>query len=49
MDKAAALHYARIRNVRGEWVGCECTFSVVHDVLVACTSIYHGDEKSERK
>jgi PAS domain S-box-containing protein len=49
MDRAAALHYTRIRNVHGQWIGCECTFSVVHDILVACTSIYHQDEKSQSK
>lgn len=49
MDKAAALHYTRVRNVHGEWVGCECTFSVVHDILVACTSVYHRGEKSEKR
>jgi hypothetical protein len=49
MDRAAALHYTRIRNVHGQWIGCECTFSVVHDILVACTSIYHQDEKSQKR
>jgi len=49
MDKAAALHYARIRARDGQWIGCECVFTVVYDVLVACTSIYRqGDEKNER-
>lgn len=49
MDRAAVLHYARIRNRDGEWVGCECVFTIVYEVLVACTSIYRGDAKSERK
>jgi hypothetical protein len=48
MDKAAVLHYARIRNREGQWVGCECVFTIVHDVLVSCTSIYRGDLKNER-
>lgn len=47
MDKAAVLHYARIINRDGEWVGCECVFTVVYQVLVACTSIYKGDAKNE--
>lgn len=48
LDKAAVLHYARILSQDGRWVSCECCFTVVHDVLVACTSIYRRGEKSER-
>lgn len=48
LDKAAVLNYARIRNSDGLWVGCECVFTVVYEVLVACTSIYRGDAKNER-
>jgi PAS domain S-box-containing protein len=47
MDKAASLHYARVMNRDGLWVGCECVFTIVYEVLVACTSIYRGDAKSE--
>ncbi|KAL2061959.1 hypothetical protein VTL71DRAFT_7337 [Oculimacula yallundae] len=49
MDRAAVLHYARIRNQAGEWVGCECVFTIVYEVLVACTSIYRGDVRSNRR
>ncbi|CZT10196.1 hypothetical protein WAI453_009322 [Rhynchosporium graminicola] len=49
MDKAAVLHYARIRNRTGQWVGCECVFTIVYEVLVACTSIYRGDVNNERR
>lgn len=49
LDKAASLHYVRILSVGGRWVSCECCFTVVHDVLVACTSIYRRGEKSERR
>jgi len=49
LDKAAVLHYARIRARDGQWIGCECVFTVTYDVLVACTSVYHFDEKSERR
>lgn len=49
LDKAASLHYVRILSVGGRWVSCECCFTVVHDVLVACTSIYRRSEKSERR
>lgn len=49
LDKAAVLHYARIRASDGRWVSCECCFTIVHDVLVACTSIYLRGEKSERR
>ncbi|ROW16821.1 hypothetical protein VPNG_01711 [Cytospora leucostoma] len=49
LDKAASLHYARIVSRDGRWVSCECCFTIVHDVLVACTSIYRRGEKSERR
>ncbi|KXX82131.1 Single-minded 1-A [Madurella mycetomatis] len=49
LDKAAVLHYARILSKSGQWVSCECCFTVVHNVLVACTSIYFKGEKSERR
>ncbi|KAK3306617.1 uncharacterized protein B0T15DRAFT_394220 [Chaetomium strumarium] len=49
LDKAAVLHYARILSKAGQWVSCECCFTVVHNVLVASTSIYFKGEKSERR
>ncbi|KAF7560779.1 hypothetical protein G7046_g3367 [Stylonectria norvegica] len=45
LDKAAVLHYARVLSRDGRWVSCECCFTIVHDVLVACTSIYRRGEK----
>lgn len=47
MDKAAVLHYARILSSKGEYVNCECCFTVVHTVLVASISIYSRGDKSE--
>lgn len=47
LDKAAVLHYARIASREGGWINCECVFTVVHDVMVACTSIYRHGQKSE--
>ncbi|KAI1660135.1 hypothetical protein F4813DRAFT_314423 [Daldinia decipiens] len=49
LDKAAVLHYARIMSSNGQWVSCECCFTIVHDVLVACTSIYRRGERSKRR
>ncbi|KAK8010421.1 hypothetical protein PG990_009386 [Apiospora arundinis] len=49
LDKAAVLHYLRVQTRDGQWMSCECCFTVVHDVLVACTSIYRRGEKSERR
>ncbi|KAI2638195.1 hypothetical protein GGS21DRAFT_488895 [Xylaria nigripes] len=49
LDKAAVLHYCRIMSKDGRWISCECCFTVVHDVLVACTSIYRRGQKSERR
>ncbi|ETS83854.1 hypothetical protein PFICI_05730 [Pestalotiopsis fici W106-1] len=49
LDKAASLHYLRVQHRNGQWISCECCFTVVHDVLVACTSIYRRGAKSERR
>ncbi|KAI9892184.1 MAG: hypothetical protein M1814_001643 [Vezdaea aestivalis] len=49
MDKAAVLSYCRIRNRQGQWVGCECVFTIVYDVLVASTSIYRRGVKSHQR
>ncbi|EAA32992.2 hypothetical protein GE21DRAFT_5858, partial [Neurospora crassa] len=49
LDKAAVLHYTRIASRDGKWINCECCFTVVHDVLVASTSVYLGGLKSERR
>ncbi|KAI1757202.1 hypothetical protein F4782DRAFT_218217 [Xylaria castorea] len=49
LDKAAVLHYVRMLSKDGRFVNCECCFTVVHDVLVACTSIYRRGKKSERR
>lgn len=31
----------------GRWVSCECCFTIVHNILVACTSRYRRGRKSE--
>ena len=49
LDKAAVLSYCRIRSRDGRWIGCECVFTVVYDVLVASTSIYRRGTKSQSK
>ncbi|KAM0354088.1 hypothetical protein ACHAPU_001123 [Fusarium lateritium] len=49
LDKAAVLHYARLRTRDGHWVSSECCFSIVHDILFACISIYKRDAKSEQR
>ncbi|KAK2067714.1 hypothetical protein P8C59_001427 [Phyllachora maydis] len=49
LDKAAVLHYARIRGKDGSWVNCECCFTVVYDVLVACISRYLGGPQNHRR
>jgi hypothetical protein len=47
LDKAAVLSYCQLQNRQGQWVGCECCFTVVYDVMVVCTSIYRRDLTSE--
>jgi PAS domain S-box-containing protein len=50
MDKASVLTYCDIKNRQGEWIRCECCFSIVYNVLVACTSIYrHGMPGATRR
>ncbi|KAI2467115.1 hypothetical protein F4781DRAFT_433650 [Annulohypoxylon bovei var. microspora] len=49
LDKAAVLHYARVMSRDGQWISCECCFTIVHDVLVACTSVYRRGERSKRR
>jgi PAS domain S-box-containing protein len=47
MDKASVLAYCDIANRDQQWVRCECAFSIVYNVIVACTSIYrHGSESA---
>jgi PAS domain S-box-containing protein len=43
LDRASVLAYVRVRNKAGEWIGCECVFSIVYDVIVAATTVYHRD------
>ena len=47
LDKAAVLNYAQIKHKDGYWVGCECVFTIVYNVLVSCTSIYRRDSRSD--
>lgn len=49
LDKAAVLSYCRLRNRQGDWVGCECCFSVVYDVMVVCTSVYRNGMQSQKR
>ena len=48
LDKAAALHYCRVKHKDGSWIGCECVFTIVYDVLIASTSIYRRNKRSRR-
>ncbi len=49
MDKAAVLAYCRVRHRDGGWVGCECCFTIVYDVMIVCTSIYRQGIASQSK
>ncbi len=48
LDKASVMNYCRVRHKDGSWIGCECVFTVVHDVLVASTAIYRRGPKARR-
>jgi PAS domain-containing protein len=47
LEKAAVIHYARIKKANGQYQECECVFTVVYDVMVACTSIYRDNRSKE--
>ncbi|KAH7382596.1 hypothetical protein DE146DRAFT_623129 [Phaeosphaeria sp. MPI-PUGE-AT-0046c] len=49
LDKAAVLSYCRLKNRQGDWVGCECCFSIVYDVMVCCTSVYRQGMQSQKR
>ncbi|KAK3678275.1 hypothetical protein LTR78_001570 [Recurvomyces mirabilis] len=49
MDKAAVLAYCRVRDRDGRWIGCECCFTIVYDVMIVCTSIYKHGLASEKR
>lgn len=49
LDKAAVLNYCSIRHKNGSWVGCECVFTVVYDVLIASTTVYGRGKGSQSR
>ncbi|KAJ5728889.1 uncharacterized protein N7483_003397 [Penicillium malachiteum] len=49
LDKAAVLNYCSIRHKNGAWVGCECVFTVVYDVLIASTTIYGRGKGAQKR
>ncbi|GAB7351939.1 hypothetical protein MBLNU459_g2475t1 [Dothideomycetes sp. NU459] len=49
MDKAAALSYCSVRTKQGDWIGCECCFTIVYDVMIVCTSVYRGGLASQKR
>ncbi|KAJ5172679.1 hypothetical protein N7492_005272 [Penicillium capsulatum] len=49
LDKAAVLNYCSIRHRNGWWVGCECVFTVVYDVLIASTTVYGRSQGTQKR
>lgn len=47
LDRAAMLSYCNLKRTDGVYVRCECVFTVVYSVIVACTSLYRYTEKSQ--
>lgn len=47
MDKAAVLAYCSVRNKEGDYIGCECCFTICYDVMIVCTSIYQRGDNSQ--
>jgi hypothetical protein len=46
LDKAAVLSYCKLKSITGDYVTCECVFTVVYSVIVASTSLYTRSNKS---
>ena len=36
-----------LKSKQGQWINCECIVTVVYDVLIATTTIFKGDMKSQ--
>ncbi|KAJ5087572.1 hypothetical protein N7456_011188 [Penicillium angulare] len=49
LDRAAVLNYCSIRHKSGHWVGCECVFTVVYDVLIASTTVYGRGKGTQKR
>ncbi|KAL1296986.1 hypothetical protein AAFC00_004583 [Neodothiora populina] len=49
MDKAAVLAYCRVKDRQGHWIGCECCFTIVYDVMIVCTSVYRTGTESQKR
>jgi PAS domain S-box-containing protein len=49
MDTAAVLAYCNVLSKDGQWITCECCFTIVYDVMIVCTSIYQRGGKSDSK
>lgn len=49
LDKAAVLSYCSIRHQNGSWIGCECVFTVVYDMLIASTTVYGRGKGSQKR
>lgn len=47
LNYASSLAYVRVRNKDEQWIGCECVFSCVYDVLIAATTIYKPGPRSD--
>ncbi|KAF8545032.1 hypothetical protein BDD12DRAFT_915076 [Trichophaea hybrida] len=47
LDRAAMLSYCNLKRTDGTYVRCECVFTVVYTVIVACTSLYRYTDKSQ--
>ena len=49
MDTAAVLAYCNVLAKDGQYIICECCFTIVYDVMIVCTSIYQRGGKSDSK
>ncbi|KAK9369199.1 hypothetical protein V1509DRAFT_577813 [Lipomyces kononenkoae] len=48
-DKAAVHCYCRLLSKDGTWIPCECTFTIVRDIVVASASVYQHTVKSDER
>ena len=36
-----------LKSKQGDWIKCECVFTVVYDVFIAATTLYKRDKRSD--
>lgn len=46
LDKAAVLAFCQLKKKTGDYIVCECVFTVVYSVVVAAISVHRSSKRS---